>query len=146
VQQPQGALRPSHCVDPRSQEPGGNGEALERQEPPKTKGLLQMATHTVNTRIATGNRFRVHALADGSWLTGFTTRLGYRDFPADPATDAAFAEFYRMTTADQIDGAAGDLMARGPMTRTRRVQREDAPPRHGVGRGSRCKTHQDTNH
>jgi hypothetical protein len=78
-----------------------------------------MATHTVNTRIACGNRFRVHALADGSWRIGFTTRLGYRDFPADPATDAAFAEFYRMTTADQIDAAAGDLMARGPMTRTR---------------------------
>ena len=112
----------SHDVDPRSHEPGGNGEALERQtapEPPKTKGLVQMATHTVNTRIACGNRFRVHALADGSWRIGFTTRLGYRDFPADPATDAAFAEFYRMTTADEIDAAAGDLMARGPMTRTR---------------------------
>ena len=78
-----------------------------------------MATHTVNTRIARGNRFRVHALADGSWRIGFTTRLGYRDFPADPAIDAAFAEFYRMTTADEIDAAAGDLMARGPMTRTR---------------------------
>ena len=78
-----------------------------------------MATHTVNTRIARGNRFRVHALADGSWRIGFTTRLGYRDFPADPAIDATFAEFYRMTTADEIDAAAGDLMARGPMTRTR---------------------------
>ena len=77
--------------------------------PPKTKGLVQMATHTVNTRIACGNRFRVHALADGSWRIGFTTRLGYRDFPADPATDAAFAEFiisgegqtYAETEADE---------------------------------------------
>ena len=51
-----------------------------------------MATHPANTRIARGNRFRVHALADGSWRIGFTTRLGYRDFPADPSTDAAFAE------------------------------------------------------
>jgi hypothetical protein len=53
------------------------------------------------------------------WRIGFTTKVGYRDFPADPATDAAFGEFYRMTTADQIDAAAGDLMARGPLTRTR---------------------------
>jgi hypothetical protein len=78
-----------------------------------------MATPTGNTRIARGNRFRVHALADGGWRIGFTTKLGYRDFPANPATDAAFGEFPRMTTADQIDAAAGDLMARGPMTRTR---------------------------
>ena len=79
-----------------------------------------MATSTGNTLIARGNRFRVHALAAGGWRIGFITRLGYRDFPpGDPATDAAFGEFCRMTTADQIDAAAGDLMARGPMTRTR---------------------------
>jgi hypothetical protein len=84
-----------------------------------TKEPRQMATPTGNTRIARGNRFRVHAIADGGWRIGFTTKLGYRDFPSDPATDAAFGEFSRMTTADQIDAAAGDLMARGPMTRTR---------------------------
>jgi hypothetical protein len=83
-----------------------------------TEEPRQMAT-AGNTRIARGNRFRVHALADGGWRIGFTTKLGYRDFPSDPATDAAFDEFSRMTTADQIDAAAGDLMARGPMTRTR---------------------------
>jgi len=78
-----------------------------------------MATPMGSTRIARGNRFRVHALADGGWRIGFTTKLGYRDFPADPATDATFGEFYRMTTAGQIDTAAVDLMARGPLTRTR---------------------------
>ena len=79
-----------------------------------------MAASTGNTLIARGNRFRVHSLAGGGWRIGFTTRLGYRDFPlGDPATDAAFREFASMSTADQIDAAAGDLMARGPMTRTR---------------------------
>jgi hypothetical protein len=115
-------LRPHMTLTRAHMNPVGTARrysASPSPSPPKTKGLVQMATHTVNTRIACGNRFRVHALADGSWRIGFTTRLGYRDFPADPATDAAFAEFYRMTTADQIDAAAGDLMARGPMTRTR---------------------------
>ena len=79
-----------------------------------------MAAPTGNTLIARGNRFRVHCLAGGGWRIGFTTRLGYRDFPpGDPSTDAAFSAFATMTTADQIDAAAGDLMARGPMTRTR---------------------------
>ena len=79
-----------------------------------------MATPTATRLIARGNRFRVHSLAGGGWRIGFTTRLGYRDFPpGDPATDAAFSEFSRMTTTDQIDAAAGNLMARGPMTRTR---------------------------
>ena len=79
-----------------------------------------MATATDNTLIARGTRFRVHSLAGGGWRIGFTTRLGYRDFASgDPAIDAAFGEFATMTTADQIDAAAGDLMARGPMTRTR---------------------------
>ena len=115
-----GAARPHMTLTRAHMNPVGTARrysASPSPSPPKTKGLVQMATHPVNTRIACGNRFRVHALADGSWRIGFTTRLGYRDFPADPATDAAFAEFYRMTTADQIDAAAGDLMARGPMTR-----------------------------
>ena len=79
-----------------------------------------MATPTGNVCVARGNRFRVHSLAGGGWRIGFITRLGYRDFPpGDPATDDAFSEFATMTTADQIDAAAGDLMARGPMPRTR---------------------------
>jgi len=79
-----------------------------------------MATPTATTLIARGNRFRVHSLAAGGWRIGFITRLGYRDFLlGDPATDAAFSEFASMSTADQIDAAGGDLMARGPMTRPR---------------------------
>ena len=79
-----------------------------------------MAAPTGNALIQRGNRFRVHSLASGGWRIGFTTRLGYRDFPpGDPATDAAFSAFATMTTADQIDAAAGDLMARGLMTRSR---------------------------
>ena len=91
-----------------------------------------MATHTVNTRIA---RQPLSRSCSGGWLLAH--RLyhwpGHRYFPAHPATDAAFAEFYRMTTADQIDAAAGDLMARGPMTQTR------SPPRHSLSRESNCK-------
>ena len=49
------------------------------------RGASNMATSTGNTLIARGNRFRVHCLAGGGWRIGFTTRLGYRDFPAgDP--------------------------------------------------------------
>ena len=112
----------SHDVDPRPHEPGGNGEASERQTAPRNNPRRRDSSRWLpiqSIRASRGNRFRVHALADGSWRIGFITRLGHRDFPADPATDAAFAEFYRMTTADQIDAAAGDMMARGPITRTR---------------------------
>ena len=44
-----------------------------------------MATPTGNTLIARGNRFRVHSLTGGGWRIGFTTRLGYRDFPPAPS-------------------------------------------------------------
>ena len=72
---------------------------------------------TRSSRAATDFAFIASPAAGGASALppGLATEIS----AGRPSTDAAFSAFATMTTADQIDAAAGDLMARGSMTRTR---------------------------